>query len=223
MNLRLLILSDLHGNSLLVRKIYEQASKEEINALIVCGDLTHFGDLAQTKEILKELAGLGLPVLFVPGNCDPKELVSISLFQGMINIHGRCKEIGGLSFLGIGGSSPSPFYTPFEMSESEMKNILNEARKNSKPKERFVLVSHSPPINTKVDLTSSGIHAGSRAVREFVEIEKPLLVLCGHVHEARGTDVLDRVLIVNPGPAHKGLYALVDVDGDVKAKLDVLQ
>lgn len=222
MNLRLLVLSDIHGNLLLAKKIYEQASSEEVNALVVCGDLTHFGNLAQAEEVLKELTMFGLPVLFVPGNCDPKELAATPFFEEAINIHGRYKEVGSLGFIGVGGSSPTPLNTPFELSEGEIREILAKTSKNLLEK-RFVLVSHSPPINTKVDITFSGIHAGSRAIREFVEAEKPLLVLCGHIHEARGTDVLGKVLIVNPGSTRIGAYAIVDIDGDVKTKLSVLQ
>ena len=217
------MLSDIHGNSLLAQKIYEQASTEEINALVVCGDLTHFGNLAQAKEVLKELTMFGLPVLFVPGNCDPKELATTHFFEGAINIHGKYEEVGSLGFIGVGGSSPSPFNTPFEISEDEIRKILTEAYNNLKSETRPVLVSHSPPFNTNVDITFSGVHAGSRAVREFIEAEKPILVLCGHIHEARGIEVLGEVLIVNPGLTRRGAFAIVDVDGEAKAKLGVLQ
>ncbi len=220
-DLRLLLLGDLHGNRLVIRRICRESS-EEITAFILCGDITDFGSYIQAEETLKEITESSIPVLFVPGNCDPKELVNTQAVQNAVNIHGRCREIEDICFLGIGGSPFTPFHTPFEMSEEEMKKILNDAYKCLKTKKRFILISHTPPIGTKVDLTYSGVHAGSRAVREFVEAKKPSLVLCGHIHEARGTDVINGTIIVNPGPANRGLWATIDVEEEIRAKLQTL-
>ncbi|MFH0896684.1 MAG: metallophosphoesterase [Candidatus Bathyarchaeota archaeon] len=221
--MELLILSDLHGDFSAIRRIYEKASKEKITALIICGDITHFGSLAQAEEILKELTELGSPLLFVPGNCDPKELANVQYIHDAANIHGKYKEIEGLVFLGIGGSPYTPFHTPFEMSENEIEKILDDELKSSRVKKGFILISHTPPINTKLDLTVSGVRAGSRAVRKFIEAKKPSLVLCGHIHEANGIDMIGSTLIVNPGPASKGLWAIVNVNGKIKARLSALQ
>jgi Icc-related predicted phosphoesterase len=61
---------------------------------------------------------------------------------------------------------------------------------------------------------------GSTVVRAFVEREQPQLVLCGHIHESRGTDEIGRTQIVNPGPVAAGHYAVVDVDVEVAVRLD---
>lgn len=67
-----------------------------------------------------------------------------------------------------------------------------------------VLVTHSPPRDTKCDLTASRIHVGSRAIREFVEQHQPRLVLSGHIHESPRVstafqDTVGRTVVVNPG------------------------
>ena len=69
---------------------------------------------------------------------------------------------------------------------------------------RCVLVSHSPPRDTRCDLTHSGRHVGSRALRAFVERRSPALVLSGHIHEsARQSgawrDRIGGAELVNPG------------------------
>ncbi len=74
----------------------------------------------------------------------------------------------------------------------------------------LVLVSHSPPKDTKVDITHSGGRIGSVSIRQFVEEKRPRIVFCGHVHESRGIDQIDDTLIVNPGAAREGAYALAD-------------
>ena len=34
-----------------------------------------------------------------------------------------------------------------------------------------------------------GLHAGSRAVREFIEKYQPAYFFCGHIHEAEGVTI----------------------------------
>jgi len=74
-----------------------------------------------------------------------------------------------------------------------------------------VFVPHAPPHGC-VDLTWSRTHAGSRAVSDFIQRAQPALVVCGHIHEARGQQRLGGSLVVNCGPAARGHYALIDLD-----------
>jgi Icc-related predicted phosphoesterase len=56
-----------------------------------------------------------------------------------------------------------------------------------------------------------GTHVGSKSVRDFIEREQPDVVICGHIHEARGQDAIGRSKIVNCGPASKGYYAVIEI------------
>ena len=83
---------------------------------------------------------------------------------------------------GLGYSTPTPFDTPGEYSEAEMAARL-------KPFESLnplVLICHAPPLDTALDRIRDGLHAGSRAVREFIERYQPMHFFCGHIHEAEG-------------------------------------
>lgn len=73
-----------------------------------------------------------------------------------------------------------------------------------------------------VAVLRSGEHVGSAVLRAFIEREQPDLVLCGHIHESRGLDVIGRTQIVNPGPTAAGHYAVVDVNEEVTVHLDPL-
>jgi Icc-related predicted phosphoesterase len=73
-----------------------------------------------------------------------------------------------------------------------------------------------------VDILHSGIHAGSIAVREFIEEHEPELVVCGHIHEARGVDAIGKSTIVNCGPLFKGSYALIETGPEIRVKLQYL-
>ena len=202
--MKLLVLSDLHGNFSIIEEVQEKIKSEKISVLIICGDLTHYGNIAEAENILKDFTRLGIPVLFVPGNCDPKELTTMQTVYGEINVHGRFKEVGYLNFLGIGGSPISPFNTLFEMSENEIERILDKVYEEANFNRQFILVSHAPPKNTRIDILWSGIHVGSRAIRKFIEVEKPSLVLCGHIHEAEDlVEEIGQTLVMGTGPAGK--------------------
>lgn len=69
-----------------------------------------------------------------------------------------------------------------------------------------VLVAHSPPWGGVLDCTASVAHAGSRALRRWIEARQPLLTLHGHLHEApdlsgRWVERIGATFCVNPGPA----------------------
>ena len=53
----------------------------------------------------------------------------------------------------------------------------------------LVLICHAPPLDTELDRVRDGLHAGSRAVREFIEKYQPKYFFCGHIHEAAGVSV----------------------------------
>ena len=52
-----------------------------------------------------------------------------------------------------------------------------------------VLICHAPPLNTALDRIKDGLHAGSSAVRDFIEKHQPAHFFCGHIHEAEGAVV----------------------------------
>ncbi len=220
--LKILVLSDFHGAESSLEKASKRAIAEKVDAITLSGDLTHFGDVSDAQRMLRVLSRPRIPVVFVPGNCDPLELVTNRSIEGTYCLHGTSKTLSNLSFLGIGGSLPGPFDTPLEVEEEAFAHLLDRAYEKMANKNRFILISHTPPKNTKVDATRSGAHIGSAAIRDFIVRAKPLAVVCGHVHEARGTDKVNEALVVNPGPAKLGMCALLEVSRGVKVELSVL-
>lgn len=211
--MRILAAADFHGNFEALSKTAHQAKQSHVDVIVVCGDITHFGSLQQARSLLQTLTVHQIPLLFVPGNCDPPTLKEQKV--GVIqSIHGKCTRVMNVNFQGVGGSSPSPFSTPFELSEIEIATVLREGEKSCQPNLRTHLVSHSPPKNTKLDLTFTGEHVGSISLRDYIEKTNPTLVLCGHIHEATGVDHINDTVIVNPGPAKHGNYAIIDLHAD---------
>ena len=218
--MKILATADYHSDREAFRKTALKAEECEVNVVLICGDITHFGSIEEAKELLQSIADIEPVILFIPGNCDPP-----SLTENLGNlecIHGRCKQISNINFSGVGGSSPSPFDTPFELTEEEIAELLNRGYRDCDKNMRSVLVSHSPPKNTLVDVTSERDHVGSTSVRDFIESTKPSLVVCGHIHESAGIDEINGSIIVNPGPARHKHCVLISLTDKIKIELDHL-
>ncbi len=212
---RFLQVSDIHGSLEMAVKAGRLASSG-FDAVLVVGDITHFGNPAQAENILKNMASGGIPVYFVAGNCDPEILLTWQPGDSIVNIHRKNARVGGVELLGLGGGNISPFNTLIEFTEEQFREMLEGLRPSGS---RFILVSHTPPYGVDADFGRSG-HLGSRAIREFVEKFSPLAVCCGHIHEARSISTIGSTKVVNAGPAKDGYCASITVDGEsVEASL----
>lgn len=203
-------LTDIHGD---VDAVNRMATILQLADLVVlAGDLTLFGRRHAAAEILGAVAKHCPFVLAVHGNCDYPEVDDYLAEKG-VSLHGRSQIIHGATFFGVGGSLPCLGHTPNELDESELKRFLAQGADGIDAGLPSVLVSHQPPIDTKLDLANGGAHVGSSSVRACVEAVQPLVCFTGHIHEARGIDSLGRTQLVNPGPAGDGHYAYAVLDG----------
>lgn len=131
------------------------------------------------------LSPLGVPVLWVPGNHDPRGL------SGRGNADRRTLEAAGLRVFGLGGSTPTPARLPYEWSDRELAD--------REPPSCDLLLSHGPPAGCGLDVTVGGRHVGSRVVRRWAEEGDFEVLVCGHIHEAAGAEVLGGTLCYNAG------------------------
>ncbi|MGQ9543736.1 MAG: metallophosphoesterase family protein [Candidatus Bathyarchaeia archaeon] len=212
----LIALSDIHKSEVAVSAARTIINRERPDLILVAGDISH-NDLEDALRLLKILGETGAPTFFVPGNMDSPRL---STWRGESprNLHGDYVDFRGYSIVGLGGSINTPFKTPFEFNELEASEILRGISSRYDG-EKLILLTHCPPKGTKTDVTRFGVHAGSQSVREFVEKKSPILVICGHIHEAQGTDMLGGSFIVNPGPAYHGDYARITLNEEVYVEL----
>jgi len=217
--MKLLVISDFHGSIEAAHRTAAKAKRTQADAIVVCGDVTHFGSVKDAGKILAPLTSLDMPVLYVAGNCDPSELAEAQI-TGATNIHGQCHEISDVSFMGLGAAPTSRFYSWFEMSEKKIMNALEQIADRCPPNKWLAVVSHAPPKGTSVDLAFSRMHAGSVSLRTFIEKRKPDIVFCGHIHEAKGVDHIDETIIVNPGPVRHGNCAIASLNDKIEVKLD---
>ncbi len=214
---KILAITDIHFNLSNLRKILETVRDADL--ILIAGDITNFGKGSEAREVIKLFKAQNKPFFFVPGNCDYYNFFPQDVLQH--DIHGKHVMVDDIAIIGIGGSIPTPFSTPFELSEEQLEKMLNEVFSSITGNvRRVILLSHTPPYNTLVDLTKTGFHVGSRNVRKFIETRKVDLVICGHVHEARNIDRIGNTLIVNPGPANVGNYAIIFLNEKIEIKLE---
>jgi Icc-related predicted phosphoesterase len=177
---RAVIFSDIHND----RAALEKLMAVEADAYFAAGDLVNWArGLDKMGEVMKTRAGR---VYVIPGNHESaRDIETFCAAFGFVNFHGATAEIGGVRFAGLGYSTPTPFDTPGEYSEEQMAARL-EPFIAWKPQ---VLICHAPPLGTPLDRIREGLHAGSRAVREFIEAQQPASFFCGHIHEAEGVTI----------------------------------
>lgn len=196
--MKILLTSDIHSN---VQRFREIVEKESFDVIFISGDLTNFkkSDVFAIDEVLSKL---GAECYAVHGNCDYEEILNYDL-QSIRFIHGKSVKIDEISIHGLGGSLPTPFETPSEYPEKYFATLLE----NFKLSDFNVLISHSPAKGI-LDKTKHGMSIGSEEIAK--RISKFDIAVTGHVHERYGIQ-REKGLVVNPGPATWGLYAILDL------------
>ena len=203
MKMRLIYISDIHGH------FNALGGLPKADLLVVGGDFTQFGMLEDFQEAVKKVESVAPSLLAVSGNLDVPEGDAALSLSGHLLSPEDVLECGGLRFAGISGANRSPFSTPYEWEDEDMGRRLSHFGKGAFD----VLVSHTPPFDCGADEIGSGASVGSRAVRSLVERVSPLIVLCGHIHEARGIYSMGGIPVVNPGPfGDNGGYAEILVE-----------
>ncbi len=211
MSLRILAISDAHGAKDMLRKVLDVVI--DVDAIVFCGDAAPYSNPNDVDYLFDELERKGVKSFVVPGNMDNPRAYLGKQSSIVEVIHERVAVYRGYSFIGIGGSTPTPFRTVFELSEDHIGKVLDKLWIEAAKRGPVIVVSHTPPYGTACDLAQGSMHVGSQALRKFIEDKVPLLCLCGHIHESRAVDRVGATTIVNPGPLRKGFYALVYIEG----------
>jgi Icc-related predicted phosphoesterase len=191
--LRLLIFSDIHNNW----KTLEHLLSVEADYYIAAGDqVTWSKGIERCGEILQ---ARGDKVYVLPGNHESADQVAgMCARYGLHNFHERHFQVGKWYVAGLGYSSPTPFNTPGEYSEPQLADRLQRFAEL----EPLVLVCHAPPYGTPLDRIREGLHAGSTAIRDFIQKYQPDYFFCGHIHEAEGVSIrIGRTQAWNVGKA----------------------
>jgi len=213
--MKLLCISDIHNHIEPFQQILKDAGP--VDLVLLGGDLTNFGTPADVENIVHIAQSTNSPVFAVAGNCDSAE-IDRKLAELGVSVAGRGTIIGGI---GIHGLSAAPPWKKrmYGFIEEELARHLQAGYEQIQNVRWHVVLAHAPPQGFKLDRTHFFQHVGSSALREFVEKTQPSLVVCGHLHESRGVEMLGRTTVVNCGPAASGYYALARLTDQVSVDL----
>ncbi len=212
--MKVLALSDVHGNWRTLKEVME---REDYEVVLIAGDLSDYGGkVDKVFEVISDVVrSSDVKVYSVLGNMDdPQLLIKSSNLKELTILHGGLTTYLDYLIVGFSGGLRSPFHTYFELSDDDYHSLIDyvvRTLKQVSTSKHLILLTHTPPYNTKVDLTYSGLHIGSEVLRRFIESYTPKLTVCGHVHEARGVDSISGSLIVNPGPLFRGYYTVINL------------
>jgi Icc-related predicted phosphoesterase len=174
-------------------------------------------------------------VYITPGNDDlpiVDEIIKQYESEHIIFADLNVNDIGGYEMASLSWSNPTPWGTPRETSEDNLRKMISNIVQKITNMETAIFQFHVPPKDTLLDqapkldekLRPSAdrtVGVGSIAVREAIERYQPLLGLHGHIHESRGFQKLGRTYIFNPGSEYtegilKGIRVVLE-EGKFKA------
>ncbi|MDK2870143.1 MAG: uncharacterized protein PWP39_1378 [Pyrococcus sp.] len=204
--MKIVAITDIHGRRSKVEELVNVLRGENVDMILIAGDITHFSGAKEAEEVLSPILALNIPVLAVMGNCDGRDVLDF-LEQKGISVHEKRVEAKGVGIVGFGGSNITPFSTIWEFSDDTIYLSLTRNYRDGD-----IVLTHAPPYGTKLDKTHSGIHAGSIGLRRFIEEKQPKLCICGHIHEGRGIERIGNTIAINPGPLARGYYAVIEGD-----------
>lgn len=178
---KILAVGDIHGDTGLVKRLAEKAKKENVDLVILAGDLT----LAETstKNIIGPFIKVKKQVLLIPGNHE-----SMATADFLAEMYPNTKNIHGYSFikndLGIFGAGAGDIGIN-QVKDSEIFALLKRGHENVKDLKKKIMVTHMHPKGSKAEF--SGFE-GSSAVRKAVKEFKPDVLISAHIHEAGGLE-----------------------------------
>jgi hypothetical protein len=208
---RIFLAADVHGSTLALDGLPSAAAAARPDVVVLAGDLTEAGHpRGYAADLVRRLVSAvpGAPVLFVLGNRDTPDILAEVEAAGGRSIEKRVEVAADTPFVGLGSrlgegirGRVASTLGPGPALVAAIEPLIEPAR--------TVLVPHHPPHGV-VDRAWFGVHGGTRALRAAILRRRPKVVLCGHIHEARGVARLGPTLVVNPGPALRGFHALVE-------------
>lgn len=197
----------LKNDSTKIDELFHELARQRLESWI---------DLAETR-----LAGTGIKCYVTGGNDDDPQVLNVLRredTQSFIACESENVYVDeDHSMISIGYSTPTPWKTPREVTEEKLSTYIEEMVTKVTDMKKTIFNFHDPPYDSTLDtcpmldwstdpptpIVKAGqivMHgAGSKSVRQAVEVHQPMLGLHGHIHESQGVAKIGRTTCVNPG------------------------
>lgn len=197
--LKILAAGDIHGDTHLAEKLAEKAVKENVDLVVLCGDITFFEQ--KTENLMGPFVKKNLKVLLIPGNHE--SFATADFFAEVYpvkNIHGYALRYNDVGIVGCGGANIG---VASKLSEDEIFETLKTGFEKIKDLRKKIMVTHVHPSGTTMEKMSAFVPA-STGIRKAIDKFQPDILLCSHVHEAEGLEEkIGKTKVINVGKEGK--------------------
>jgi len=192
--MKFLAAGDLHGDRDLASQLAEKADKENVDFVVLCGDLVENDD-----NVRGIVGAFKKPVFLIPGNHESEATIDfLSELYRAKNLQGYGYKMGDVGLVGCSSVNIGLWKIP----DKEVFEMINKASDYVKDCKKKIFVSHVHPSGTKME--SMFGFEGSEGLKKAIDEIKPDLVLCSHLHEAKGIEeTIGNTKIVNVGSEGK--------------------
>jgi len=184
-------------------------------------------DFYENFEELKK----SMPVPLYPGDYDR----NIKKLKNIFSVDRNRVIENGTEIIGYGGYVDVTDYIMHPIDKTKRKQLarLKRYRKDEKvlkklflkrkPQKNFIFLIHYAPygVMDRVRLKSSPMHnkhVGWMPYNDIIKKYQPPICICGHMHEYQGKCRMGKTLVVNPGPAYEGKYAIIEINKKIRVK-----
>ena len=212
--MRIYAVADIHGRSDKISLIRGNTLQLNPDVLVVAGDITNY---TRSARVLAQLNDIPVPVLAVRGNTDLSKVENmLEDFPNISPLHLKQVTIGSTPFIGVSGCIPIPFSSRICLNQMQVFEKLKPLIKSNS-----VLVAHPPPWGT-LDEVFGRFHAGCRSMTKVIKMCRPMLMICGHIHERPGSVFIGETLVVNCALGKNHAGAMIELDNGNNLKVEML-
>src|SRR3989338_322320 len=181
---RVLAAGDFHGNSIFARQLADKAVKENVELILLCGDIVE-SQGEHKIGIIAPFVDAGKKVLLVTGNHDGFVAGDLlAEIYGIRHVHGQALRYGDVGIVGFSGANCG--WDALE--EEEIFSTLSEGTKKISYLSKKIFMTHIFPKDSLMDKMSHSALPGSTGLLKAIKELKPDILFCSHAHEAEGVE-----------------------------------
>lgn len=178
--MKVIAISDTHG-------YHDQLSLPSGDVLIHAGDVSSRGNKQEVQDFLQWFSDLNYEhKIFIAGNHDffferaDSDMITSIIPDNVIYLNDSGISIGGFN---IWGSPVTPWF--FDWAFNRHRGADIKKHWDLIPQNIDILITHGPVYGV-LDRTIHGQRVGCEVLKDAIDVIKPKVHICGHIHESYG-------------------------------------
>lgn len=195
--MKILAVSDVHGDSHAMETLAEKAAKEKVDLVVFAGDLAH-EQTGSVEGLLGPFRAKGLEIGLIPGNHDSlADITFLAEQYGAKNLHGYVWKKGQVGIFGCGYANVGPHF----LDDEAVFKTLEKTHQQLHDVKTKIMLTHTHPQGS---IHGLGMFPGCPGVKRALDTFKPEIHLCGHIHETEGIEQkIGSTRVINVGKKGK--------------------